>query len=68
MASEDTMTTNVGRWDRIIRIVVGAALLSLLFVGPKTLWGLIGLVPLVTGLAGTGPAYRLIGVNTCSRA
>ncbi|MCW8957049.1 MAG: DUF2892 domain-containing protein, partial [Gammaproteobacteria bacterium] len=38
---------------------------SLVFVGPKTLWGLIGLVPLITGLFGFCPAYKLLGMSTC---
>ena len=41
-------------------------LLSLVVVGPKTLWGLIGLVPLLTGLAGSCPLYSLFGLNTCN--
>jgi len=57
--------TNVGNIDRAIRIVVGLALLALVFVGPQTLWGLIGLVPLATGLMRTCPAYSLLGMNTC---
>ena len=57
--------TNVGNVDRIVRIVVGLALLALVFVGPQTLWGLIGLVPLATGLMRTCPAYALLGMNTC---
>lgn len=59
------MTSNVGKWDRNLRIVMGLALLSLVFVGPQTLWGLIGLVPLVTGLARFCPVYRVAGVSTC---
>ncbi len=59
------MNLNVGILDRTLRIVVGLILLSLVFVGPKTLWGLIGLLPLLTGLARFCPAYRLAGVNTC---
>jgi cadmium resistance protein CadD (predicted permease) len=59
------MTLNVGTWDRALRIAVGLALLALVFVGPKTLWGLVGLIPLLTGLAGFCPAYRLVGANTC---
>ncbi len=57
--------TNVGNVDRVIRIVVGLALLALVFVGPQTLWGLIGLVPLATGLVRSCPAYSLLGMNTC---
>ena len=56
--------TNVGGADRIIRIVVGIVLIALVFVGPKTAWGWIGLIPLATGLFKTCPAYSLIGANT----
>ena len=57
--------TNVHPIERIIRIVIGLALLSLVFVGPKTLWGLIGLVPLATGLMSSCPLYTLFGISTC---
>jgi hypothetical protein len=59
---------NVGSLDRILRVVAGIALLSLVFVGPQTPWGWIGIVPLLSGLVGFCPAYRLIGVNTCSKS
>jgi hypothetical protein len=59
------MQTNEGTADRLIRIVVGLGLLALVFVGPQTPWGWIGVVPLVTGLVGYCPLYRLIGFNTC---
>ncbi|HWK40190.1 MAG TPA: DUF2892 domain-containing protein [Hyphomicrobium sp.] len=59
------MLKNIGKCDRALRIVVGVALLALVFVGPKTLWGLIGLIPLITGLAGICPAYAVTGVSTC---
>lgn len=59
------MTTNEGTIDRVIRVVVGLVILSLCVVGPKTLWGLIGIVPLLTGLLGYCPAYQLLGLNTC---
>jgi hypothetical protein len=58
------MTQNVGSIDKVLRIVVGLGLLSLIFIGPKTLWGLIGLVPLGTALIGWCPAYSLIGAST----
>lgn len=51
--------------ERVIRVVVGLALLSIVFVGPKTLWGLIGLVPLATGALGSCPLYTLFGFSTC---
>lgn len=56
---------NVGKIDRMLRVVVGLGLLSLVFVGPQTLWGLVGLVPLATAAIGFCPAYRLVGINTC---
>ena len=46
------MKTNEGKTDRILRVVVGLGMLSLVVVGPKTLWGLVGLVPLLTGAIG----------------
>ena len=52
--------------DRAIRVVAGVALLSLVWIGPQTHWGWIGLVPLVTGLVGSCPLYRLFGISTCS--
>ncbi len=62
------MSANVGGLDRILRIVVGLVLLSLVFVGPQTPWGWLGLVPLLTGFISFCPAYSLIGVNTCSKS
>ncbi|TCZ52772.1 YgaP family membrane protein [Roseicella aquatilis] len=59
------MTRNVGTTDKWLRIVAGLVLLALGIFGPLGWWGLIGLVPLATGLAGTCPAYRLLGLNTC---
>ena len=59
-------TANEGFADRLIRVVVGLVLLSLVFVGPQTPWGWLGLVPLVTGLVGFCPLYRIVGINTCT--
>jgi len=61
------MTTNVGGIDRVLRIVVGIAVLALFFVleGNARYWALVGLVPLITGLFRTCPLYSVIGVNTC---
>jgi hypothetical protein len=56
--------TNVGTLDRAIRIVLGLALISLTFVGPHSLLGLVGLIPLATGLVGFCPLYRLLGLST----
>ena len=59
------MSVNEGSIDRIVRVVLGLALISLIFVGPRTLWGLIGVVPLLTGIVGYCPLYKVIGLSTC---
>jgi hypothetical protein len=59
------MTRNESTVDRALRIILGLILLSLVFVGPQTLWGLIGIVPLATGLLGSCPVYSILGVSTC---
>jgi DUF2892 family protein len=51
--------------ERVIRVGVGLAVLSLVFVGPQTAWGYLGAIPLATGLLGSCPAYTLFGINTC---
>jgi hypothetical protein len=56
---------NEGTLDRAVRIVLGVALLSLTVVGPHSMLGLAGVVPLATGLLGFCPLYRLVGINTC---
>ena len=61
------MTRNEGNVDRALRVIVGLVLIALVFVGPKTPWGWIGLVPLITGLVGMCPIYSLLGINTCPR-
>ncbi len=55
---------NEGTIDRTIRVVLGLALLSLVFVGPQTPWGFVGVVPLLTGVVGFCPLYRLVGLDT----
>lgn len=63
------MKVNVGSADKAIRIVIGLALLSLLFLldGRARWFGLIGLVPLLTAFAGFCPLYTLFGLSTCPR-
>ena len=58
------MNTNIGSTDRLLRIVVGIALLSLVFVGPHTAWGWLGLVPLATGVLRFCPLYTLLGIRS----
>jgi len=61
------MTRNIGQLDRAIRIILGLALISLVFVGPQTPWGWVGLVPLLTGLIRWCPPYALLGIDTCKK-
>jgi hypothetical protein len=56
---------NEGTIDRVVRVVVGVGALSLTVVGPQTMWGLLGLVPLATAALGSCPLYTLLGVSTC---
>ena len=51
--------------DRLLGVWVGVAILSLAFVGPKTAWGYLGAVPLLTGAIGSCPLYTLLGLSTC---
>jgi len=59
------MKQNVGSIDRAIRAIVGIALISLVFIGPQTVWGWIGVIPLATAIIGWCPPYALLGINTC---
>lgn len=60
-------TVNIHPVERGIRAIVGLGVLSLVFVGPKSLWGLLGLVPLLTAVTGWCPPYALLGINTCKK-
>ena len=56
---------NEGTLDRTVRILIGLGLLALAFTGPKSPWGYVGVIPVLTGLIGFCPLYRLVGLNTC---
>ncbi len=66
------MTTNIGRTDRIIRLILGVALIALAlgYIPGVTqqVWGWIGLIPLATAFFGTCPIYSVLGTSTCKRA
>ena len=61
------MKANVGSLDKVLRIIVGLGLLSLIFIleGNQRWFGLIGIVPLVTALIGWCPLYVILGINSC---
>ena len=56
---------NEGTLDRALQVILGGVLISLVFVGPQSAWGWVGLVPLVTGIVGSCPLYAILGINTC---
>jgi hypothetical protein len=58
------LPTNEHTIDRVLRVVLGLGLLAVVFVGPKTPLGLLGLIPLATGLVGTCPLYAALGLST----
>lgn len=51
--------------ERGLRVLVGLGLLAIAFVGPKTPWGFLGIIPIATGLLGSCPLYTLLGFSTC---
>jgi hypothetical protein len=57
---------NVGTIDRILRAIAGLAAISLVFVGPQTPWGWLGVIPLATAVFRFCPAYTLLGIRTCA--
>jgi len=61
---EVTIMRNIGVYDRVARIMVGAVLIAATVTGMVGVWGWIGIVPLATGLVGWCPAYQLFGLNT----
>ena len=62
------MSKNVGSIDRVLRIVIGVALLAFAFMsaGPYAWIGYIGVVPLLTAALGTCPLYSIVGLSTCA--
>lgn len=59
--------SNVGSIDRLARIALGLALIAIVFVGPKTPWGWVGLVPLLTGLMSSCPLYSIFDISSRGR-
>jgi hypothetical protein len=57
------MQKNVGTIDRVLRVVLGVVLLVLVYAGPARWWGLVGLIPLATGLVSFCPLYTLLGIR-----
>lgn len=58
---------NIGMGERVLRIIVGIIVISLVFWGPKSAWGWLGLLPLLTGLSGYCPLYAVLKINNCKK-
>lgn len=59
------MKANVGRIDRVLRIVAGLALIAWVLLANGPAWAWIGVVPLATGLVSFCGLYTILGINTC---
>ena len=57
-------TTNIGPTERIVRALLGIGILSLAFLGPRTPWAYLGVIPLMTAIIGWCPLYRMLGIST----
>ena len=63
-AKENTMQANVGSLDRAARVIIGLGLVAAAYAGALGPWAWIGVVPLVTGIVGTCPLYKALGIDT----
>jgi hypothetical protein len=63
------VTANIGNTDRVLRVILGVALLSMFMLAESSLrwWGLLGIVPLATAALGFCPLYALLGISTRAR-
>ena len=61
------MKKNVHNVERVIRVLIGLAIISLVFIGPQSPWGWLGLIPVATGLTGWCPPYAMLGISTCKK-
>ena len=59
------MQKNIHPVERSLRVILGLVLISLAFVGPKNLWFLLGIIPVITGFIGWCPPYAILGMSTC---
>lgn len=58
---------NIGMSERVLRAILGLVIISLVFWGPKSAWGWLGLIPLLTALSGFCPLYKILGINMCKK-
>jgi hypothetical protein len=67
MSVEPVWVVNEATWDRVLRVVIGLAILAFVFLGPKSPWAFLGIVPLVTGALGHCLVYDWLGISSCRR-
>jgi len=53
--------------ERVLRVLVGLGIIALVFVGPKTAWAWLGIIPVITGSTGLCPLYTVLGISTCPK-
>jgi hypothetical protein len=61
------MRKNVASWERTFRVMAGLFIITLAFIGPKTPWAYLGIIPLATGITGWCAPYALLGIKTCRK-
>jgi hypothetical protein len=61
------MVKNIHNIERVVRVIVGLAIVSLVFIGPQSNWAWLGLIPVATGLIGWCPPYAMLGISTCKK-
>jgi hypothetical protein len=62
-----TLKRNEHKVERWLRVLLGLVLLTVFLVDHRAWWGLVGIVPLLTGIVGTCPLYSVFGFSTCPR-
>lgn len=62
------MSRNIGNAERAVRALLGIAILSLVFVGPRTPWAWLGIIPILTALSGWCPLYTALGISRSGKA
>lgn len=58
------MQCNIGKAERVIRVLIGAGIIGLALFGPRNPWAWLGLVPFLTGVFGWCPAYRVLKITS----
>jgi len=68
LAMSNRTRLNLGSFDRALRAILGSAALALVFSGPRTPWGYIGVALLITAAVGFCPVYAALGLSSRARS